>query len=413
MLLPGAKGTTKSQLLDFFEAKDEETFNIGIGFKHLIRKLDGINNEKELGCVRRARDPTAGCPTLKTANRLYLDKSFDISNDFSKTVRDNFLEANYNAYPEKLDFSTKAEDSREFINNWVKETTEGKISNLVTKGAIDENTKMVLVNAVYLNADWKNKFNPSLTKKQKFTTKEKLDIDVPMMNKIGLFGLTPELEELDGARMLSIPYKGETLDMLIILPGENSNLDKCEKKLKEVGHDMAWTCNKLNVTEVDVSIPTCKIESMIEFNEPLKKVGCPNLVDEKKCDLSGISKKEDLSVSLVVQKATIEINEDGTEASAGTGLLVGVPTSAVFPPPPPPPEFKCNRPFHYMIRERSSGLTLFSGRVENPNDRLIDANSRSFGIGVGAGIKIGAFGRGSGGGGIGVGFGASLNLFGK
>jgi len=271
--------------------------------------------------------------------------------------------------------------------------TEGKISKLVKEGTIDAQTKLVLVNAIYLKADWQDKFHPASTTVQKFTTKEQTEFEVSMMQKKGEFGLTPELEELDGARMLSIPYKGETLDMLIILPHEKSNLTMCEKKLKEIGHDLAWTCNKLKKKMVDVHIPKCKIDSTVEYNEPLKKVGCPNLVDKKKCDLSGISKKEDLSVSLVIQKAIVEINEDGSEDSRGTGL----PEDKVEPEEPMP-EFKCNRPFHYMIRERSSGLTLFSGRVENPY--LPPSPPPDFGIG--AKINFGIFGGGAGGGGIGI-----------
>merc|ERR1712126_116890 len=181
--------------------------------------------------------------------------------------------------------------------------------------------------------------------------------------------------------MLSIPYEGEALDLLIILPHESSNLEKVEMKIEEVGHDMAWVCNKLKVEPiVEVSIPKCKIESTLKLNEPLKKVGCSNMLDKQECDLSGMSINEDLVVSLVMQKTTVEFDHEGTEAASATAGLVPVVTSGIATSGPVP-EFKCNRPYYFAIREGSSGLTLFSGRVKNPG-------TGNGGIGIGAGIGI-------------------------
>ena len=111
---------------------------------------------------------------------------------------------------------------------------------------------------------------------------------------------------------------------------------------------------------VRTTIPKFKVESTLELNEPMKRIGVNDVFDMGSADLSGISGKKDLYVSLIVQKAFIEVNEEGAEAAAATGAVMMMRSMVMEP------EFRCNRPFYYMIRERSSGLVLFSGRITNP-----------------------------------------------
>merc|ERR1719209_1674084 len=136
-----------------------------------------------------------------------------------------------------------------------------------------------------------------------------------------------------------------------------------EKKIQSGEVDLENALARLRIVDdMKVRIPKFKVESDLEMNEPLKKVGCSSMLDEKEADLSLISKNEKLSVSKVLHLANIEVNEEGADAAA-SGVITLVPISADFEEVP---EFNCNRPFYFMIRERSSGLTLFSGRVENP-----------------------------------------------
>ena len=148
--------------------------------------------------------------------------------------------------------------------------------------------------------------------------------------------------------------------MVFILPKENSNLAKLEKKLSDVKLSKVFD-DFGHESKVKAFIPKFKVESSLELNEPLKAVGIKDMFDQSSADLSGISGANNLFVSVVVQKAFIEVNEEGAEAAAATGAVVMFRSL-----PPPTPVFKCDQPFYYMIRERSSGLVLFSGKIVNP-----------------------------------------------
>ena len=185
-------------------------------------------------------------------------------------------------------------------------------------------------------------------------------VKVQMMHQISYFGLKP-IKELDNARALCMPYEGNTLDMIIILPNKKwpwsglSCLDTMEKKTKTV--DITQVLSGFDKVTVDLTIPKFKVQSTLSFIEPLKKMGITDVFDEELSNLSGIDAKGDLFVSLVIQKVFIEVNEEGAEASAATAVAVSV--DVCYRPPPPPPEiFICNRPFYYssLSNKRGDGI---------------------------------------------------------
>ena len=109
-------------------------------------------------------------------------------------------------------------------------------------------------------------------------------------------------------------------------------------------------------------VPKFKVESTLQLNEPMVKLGVKDMLDDKNSDLSGINGERDLYVSMVVQKAFVEVNEEGAEAAAATAAVVFCCSGGTNLTK----RFVCDRPFYYMIRERESGLVLFSGRIVNP-----------------------------------------------
>jgi len=339
MVLAGARDRTREQLLAFFGSQSEET--VASGFREL---LEVVKNHKEGGNV-----------TLQTANRIYSENTFDVLPEYS-----GHLEAHYQAKPIAVSFMGQPEKSRQDINTWVSGQTNDKIKDLLPSGAVDGNTRIVLVNALYFKGDWMRKFDPEQTKDQDFHVDPKTQVKVPMMYQKAKFGLKT-IKELDDATALRMPYKGESLDMILVLPDEKSNLDSLEKKMQEV--DLSQAFSNISETKVKTFVPKFKIESTLELNQPLQKVGISNMFDVGAADLSGISGNKDLFVSLVVQKAFIEVNEEGAEAAAATGAVMMMRS---MPMPINEPTFRCDRPFYFMIRERSSGLVLFSGRVVNP-----------------------------------------------
>jgi len=339
MVLAGARDKTKEQLLSFFGSQSEEM--VASGFREL---LDVVKTQKESGNV-----------TLQTANRIYSENTFNILAEYS-----GHLEAHYKAQPISVSFMGQPEKSREDINTWVSDQTNSKIKDLLPSGAVDGNTRIVLVNAIYFKGDWMRKFDPERTEDQDFHVNPETQVKVPMMYQKAKFGLKT-VNELDDAEALRIPYKGESMDMILILPNEKSNLDSLEKKMK--GVDLSQAFSNMSETKVKTFVPKFKIESTLRLNEPLQRVGITSMFDSGTADLSGISGNKDLFVSLVVQKAFIEVNEEGAEAAAATGAIM---MTRSMPVPMIEPTFRCDRPFYFMIRERSSGLVLFSGRVVNP-----------------------------------------------
>jgi len=339
MVLAGARDKTKEQLLTFFGGRSEES--VASGFREL---LEVVKTHKEGGNV-----------TLQTANRIYSEDTFTVLPEYS-----GHLEAHYQAKPMAVSFMGQPEKSRQEINTWVSGQTNDKIKDLIPSGAVDGNTRVVLVNALYFKGDWMRKFDAKHTQDQDFHVDEKTQVKVPMMYQKQKFGLKT-IKELDDAAALRMPYKGESLDMILVLPNKKSSLESVEKKMQAL--DLAQAFSRMPEAKVKTYVPKFKVESTLELNAPLEKVGISSMFDAGSADLSGISGQRDLFVSLVVQKAFIEVNEEGAEAAAATGAVMMMRSMKM---PIDEPTFRCDRPFAFMIRERSSGLVLFSGRVVNP-----------------------------------------------
>ena len=341
MVLAGSKENTKKQLLGVFGTdKDEEVED---GFQQVLQVVKGFKESPDV--------------KLHLANKLYSEEKFKVLPAYTKILKSSF-----GTSPESKSFVEHPGASQKAINEWVEEQTNKKIKDLLPDGSVNSNTRVVLVNAIYFKGDWKNKFDPKLTKELDFNVDKDTKVKVPMMFQEAKYSLLEDIKELDGASALRMPYKGESLDMVFILPKENSNLAKLEKKLSDVKLSKVFD-DFGHESKVKAFIPKFKVESSLELNEPLNAVGIKDMFDQSSADLSGISGANNLFVSVVVQKAFIEVNEEGAEAAAATGAVVMFRSL-----PPPTPVFKCDRPFYYMIRERSSGLVLFSGRIVNPKD---------------------------------------------
>lgn len=177
-----------------------------------------------------------------------------------------------------------------------------------------------------------------------------------MMHQTGRFAHTKNTE-MNDTTVLAMPFKGETLDMILFLPSPNSCLQAMEKQLENI--NMSKTLTDLIQSQkkehVTISIPKFMIESGLSLTKPLEKNGVKELFNVFNADLSGISGQEDLFVSLVVQKACIEVDEGSTgfPVQAEAELMDTL-------------RIDFDRPFHFMVRERLTGLVICSGRVVNP-----------------------------------------------
>ena len=179
------------------------------------------------------------------------------------------------------------------------------------------------------------------------------------MHKMGKFNYR-ELDQLDAKRLV-LPYKGNRLSMVIILPNKKDGLLKLEEQLRSV--DLSEIFNQKTAMEtVSLSLPKFKIDSTHDLKDSLTKIGIQHMFDEKNADFSGMSEAKELFVSRMIQKAFIEVNEEGSEAYAATmaDMVDGIATAVK------PLQFTCDHPFLFMIKDHLTGMILFSGKITNP-----------------------------------------------
>uniref|UniRef100_A0A8C3SGN5 Serpin B6 n=1 Tax=Chelydra serpentina TaxID=8475 RepID=A0A8C3SGN5_CHESE len=287
---------------------------------------------------------------LRIANRLYGEKTFK----FLATFIDS-CQKFYHAELEQLDFSKAAEDSRKHINAWVEEKTEGKIQNLLAQGAVDSMTRLVLVNAIYFKGNWATPFNKRNTVERQFKINKNETKPVQMMFKKAKFNMS-YIADFQ-TKILDLPYVDNETSMIILLPDEiqdNSTELTYEKLIEWINPEV------MNYTKVEVFLPRFKLEEAYDLKPVLKSMGMADAFESDKVDFSGMSASNDLVLSEVVHKSFVEVNEEGTEAAAATGVIMAGCCLEILP------QFTADHPFLFFIRHNTTGNILFYGRFCSP-----------------------------------------------
>ena len=291
---------------------------------------------------------------LSIANRLFGQAGYPFKQPFLDTTgRD------YGAPLEPVDYKSDHEAARLRINEWVEDQTNDKIRELLPKGSINEQARLVLTNAIYFDGSWKYKFDEKSTRQESFHSGGG-ESQVSMMRQQQRF----QYAELPGFQMLEMPYAGDDLSLVALLPTERDGLAAVEAALTpEVWNDGVAA---LRDAQVNVTFPKFKFDSSFKLAEQLKAMGMTDAFDVDLADLTGIASPPDetLSIDKVLHKAFIDVNEVGTEAAAATAVIIIGTTSAIMPLPPK--EFRADHPFLFALRDRHSGSLLFLGRVTDP-----------------------------------------------
>ncbi|XP_017767977.1 PREDICTED: antichymotrypsin-2-like isoform X7 [Nicrophorus vespilloides] len=333
LLQQGAEGQTAKVMSDVLQIPELKTLSAD-GFQSLMSYLNGIQNV-----------------TLEIANKVYVKNDVTLKPSFSQIATNSFY-----SEAQALDFS-QSEAAAKAINDWVSLKTHDKIKDLISPDSLNDLTRMVLVNAIYFKGDWANQFDKKFTTKDKFYTSKDNFVEVDMMHKTDnyKYGNNKQLD----AKIIQLPYKNEDVNMVVILPNKIDGIDELQQKL--TNYDLSKLTEGLYNTDVILSLPKFKIESTIDLNDPLKMVGLESLFLHP--NLTGLLEgNENLKVSDVIQKAFIEVNEEGAEAAAATGVLVGLGSSL---PKPIKDMFRADHPFVVTITTTTDGAkhTLFIGRV--------------------------------------------------
>jgi serpin B len=289
---------------------------------------------------------------LTIANALWGQEGHSFLDQFL-----DILAENYGAGLNLLDFTGAPEASRLAINKWISEQTEEKIQDLISPGAIDSMTRLVLSNAIYFNAAWNSPFRESNTEEGSFYPLEGGAIDVPMMHQTEQFAYG----EGEGFQALELPYNGRELSMLILLP-EKGRFEDFEQgmsatRLQDILQELAYK-------RIALTMPKFEFESSIELASTLAKMGMP-LAFSDQADFSGMDGGDTLQISNVMHKAFVAVDEEGTEAAAATAVIMA---TKAMPIRVEPLAFTTDRPFVFLIRDIATGTILFIGRVTNPQD---------------------------------------------
>jgi serpin B len=288
---------------------------------------------------------------LAIANRLFGEKTWKFEDAFLSRTR-----AAYGAPLEQVDYIHHFEEARVDLNDWVAGETEDLIKDLVPPGGIDETTRLALVNAIYFLGDWAEPFEKEATEPRSFRLDAKDKKEVPTM--AGTMRLPTA--EVDGAIAVELPYAGDRFAMTLVMPEEVEGLGALERKL-----DAKWfegVVGALKSDRIDLRLPKFKVEppTSIELSKQLVQLGMVDAFNGLKADFGGMA-SNNLAISKVFHKGFIRVDEKGTEAAAATAVIMKNESASMSGR-----EIAFDRPFLFVLRDKTTGLALFVGRVTDP-----------------------------------------------
>ena len=315
-------------------------------------------HEAAAALLRDWNDPDRSDYELRVISRLFGEQGFRFKADYLQ-----FAVQYYGAPLEELDFRSRPEPSRARINAWIAEATANRIQNPIPPGALDDLTRLVLVNVVYFLGDWAEPFETIHTRRSRFFLQDGGFAPVPMMTQTTdvLYHRGRDL------KFIELPYVGHELAMTILLPDTVDGLPALEERLS-AGKLDDWIA-KLQHTEVEIDLPRFTIDppDSIDLIPVLNELGMNLAFRMFEADLTGIAAAPDpedrLYINAARHKCFVKVDESGTEA-VGATIFEVVGASG---PLSQPERFRADHPFLFVIRDVRSGMIFFVGRVTEPH----------------------------------------------
>ncbi|CAH0699832.1 unnamed protein product [Spodoptera exigua] len=284
---------------------------------------------------------------LSLASRIYVRQGDELNPQFAAISRDVF-----NSDAKNIDFSKNVEAAKE-INTWVEDQTNHRIKDLVSADSLDGNSAAVLVNAMYFKGKWKKPFSPEQTVDRDFYVSKDKTVQKPTMHIVADFKYG-ESAELD-AKLIEMPYAGDESSLLIVLPNEVDGLNNLVKKL-ENPEVLPKAMEKMYTNEVVLDLPKFKIETTTDLADVLYKMNIKKLFTRGEARLNHLIKDaKDLYVSNALQKAFIDVNEEGAEAAVANQFGIAYLSAFI----PVRSVFKADHPFVFFLMEENN--VLFNG----------------------------------------------------
>jgi len=284
---------------------------------------------------------------LSVANALWGQQGVPFEQPFLET-----LARQYGAGMRVADFIGAPDAALEMINGWVAQQTNDRIEKILSPGSITPDTRLILANAIYFKAAWLYFFSKSATQDGPFTLLDGRQVTVPLMHqRAGRIAYA----EGEGYRAVQLPYRGEAVDMWVILPAEG-HFESIEAQLSAGFLDEMRDHAELR--DVTLTMPRFDFETELQLRDLLKAMGMPTAFSDA-ADFGGMAEGGGLYIDQAQHRSTISANEEGTEAAAATMVAMAVEELQTA-------EMTVDRPFILAIIEREMGTILFLGRLLNP-----------------------------------------------
>lgn len=329
MTYNGARGETRTAMAEVLGFSDMSVDDVNRAYKNLTQYLSGADNKV----------------TLNIANSIWVDTGFNVDSAFFVVNR-----TYYDAVTNTLDFGNPA--SVATINQWVSDNTNQKIENIID--AIPPEAVMYLINALYFKATWTWEFDPDQTVETSFYRYDGGTEKVDMMRQTAEFYYYQNAD----LQIVDLPYGDEKFSMTLILPAPGTDINDLIADITQSEWESWMDSLSGEKTLVEVHLPRFSFEYKATLNDVLTALGMGPAFGMN-ADFTGINPLGGLYISRVLHKTFIEVNEEGTEAAAVTGVEFNVVSVPVYP------RFIANHPFLFAIRERESGSIFFMGKVLN------------------------------------------------
>jgi serpin B len=344
MLLSGADGTTRDELLEALGSTAKLEADMHVAQGELRRWL--IHDQSPPG------------DQLDAGSMIFIQRDTDVLRSFLVS-----LEREYDCKPLVVDFVNQPATARKVINDWVAETTHGNLADIITPDDISTETRLLLANVIYFKGDWQHAFERASTHKSPFRVSADKSVECDMMSELYRFAYTHQ----DNVRVLVMPYRGEALSMVVVLPDEVNGLSSVEQQLTIEKLEQWVVAAESHVEELPVSLPRFQVKNRHDLKPLLVALDVKTAFDPAKADLSRIdglrrssaAARRWLFLDRIWQQAMIDVNEEGTEAAAAT-VITKTETATARD------SFIADHPFLFFIRENSTGLILFFGRLVDP-----------------------------------------------
>ena len=333
MVYNGSGGETKNELERVLGWNNKSVDQINAGYRELLQLLS---------------QPGEGI-SLQLSDSVWHNAQVTINSKFASIIRES-----YHAEIDSIDTS-KPEKSAEQINHWIEDHTEGMIDKLIEPQSIDSNLVMILLNAIYFNGTWKDKFDVSLTKDQSFYLTDGSDVKIPFMNRTGRYSYVKN----NDYEAIRIPYGTGQMSMIILLPSASSSLEALQEQLWNGKIDLLGQWKQ---SYGSIQLPKFSIGYSANLNDSLQALGMKQSFSDT-ADFSGLSNESNVRISEIKHKSKIDISEEGTKAAAVTSIET---TTTSAEAPREPFDMKVDRPFFLAIVDEQSSAVLFTGSIYNP-----------------------------------------------